>query len=138
MNTALKWKLVTGFLLVFIAGGMTGALVWNSYARHSFLGPPHSGRLAHRMGERLRSQLELTPDQLAKVSPIIERTASKLETIRIETAGRVSETIKEDHEQLAPYLTPEQRAKLDAIEKKHRRHLRHRGFPPPHRHGPPP
>jgi Spy/CpxP family protein refolding chaperone len=137
MSTALKWKLVAGCLLVFIAGGMTGALVWSTQTRHRFLGPPHSGKLAHRMSERLRSQLELTPEQFAKIEPIIGRTAGKLETIRIETARRVSETMKEEHEQLAPYLTPEQLAKLKAIEKKHRRHLRHRGFPRSHRPEPP-
>ena len=27
MNRALKWKLIAGFLLVFAAGGMTGAFV---------------------------------------------------------------------------------------------------------------
>jgi Spy/CpxP family protein refolding chaperone len=137
MNTALKWKLAAGFLLVFIAGGMTGAFIWSSHARHLFLGPPHSGALAHRMGERLRSELKLTPDQFTKIGPIIDQTASKLEAIRIETARRVSQTMADAHQQMAADLTPEQRAKLAAIEQQHRQHSRHRGFPPPAGEPPP-
>jgi hypothetical protein len=33
MNRALQWKLIAGFLLVFVAGGITGAFVGGSYAR---------------------------------------------------------------------------------------------------------
>ncbi|MDP9253614.1 MAG: hypothetical protein M3O66_01535 [Verrucomicrobiota bacterium] len=73
MNTTLKWKPAAGFLLVFIAGGMTGVFIWSSHARHLFLGPPHSGALAHRMGERLRSEPRLTPDQFTKIAPIIDQ-----------------------------------------------------------------
>ena len=37
MNRVLKWKLLGGFALVFIAGGMAGAFVGAAHARHSFL-----------------------------------------------------------------------------------------------------
>jgi hypothetical protein len=130
--------LAAGFLLVFIAGGMTGGLIWSAHAHHLFLGPPHSGALAHRIGERLRAELNLSSDQFAKISPIIEQTASKLETIRIETARRVSQTMADAHQQMAPDLTAEQRAKLAAMEQKHQRHSRHRGFPPARTNEPPP
>lgn len=138
MSSALKWKLIAGFLLVFIAGTMTGAWVWSTHARYLFLGPPHSGALSHRMGERLREDLQLTDAQFAKFAPIIEQTSNKLETIRTETARRVSQTMAEAHQQMAGDLTPEQRAKLEKLEKRHRRHSRHRGFPPPPREKPHP
>ncbi len=39
MNRALKWKLIAGFVLVFLAGGMTGAFIVASQTHHLFLGP---------------------------------------------------------------------------------------------------
>ena len=36
MNRALQWKLIGGFILVFIAGGITGAFFGGLHARHLF------------------------------------------------------------------------------------------------------
>ena len=120
MNRALKWKLIVGFVLVFLAGGMTGAFITASQARHLFFGPYH-GVMSDRIRNRLRVQLRLTDDQLAKISPIIDKTAAQLDTIRMETGRRVRETIAEAHREMAADLTPEQRAKLQQMEARHRR-----------------
>jgi gas vesicle protein len=138
MSTALKWKLIAGFLLVFVAGGLTGGFIGAHHARNFFLGPPHSHGLPERMRERLRRQLELTPDQVSKISPIIDQTSSKLEAIRIETAQRVRATLEESHRQIAPQLTPEQREKLEKMEQMHKKRMRHHGFPAPEQGEPPP
>ena len=68
MNRALQWKLIAGFLLVFVAGGITGAFVGGSYARHHFLGLHRPERIGAQMKERLRAELNLTPEQVAKIS----------------------------------------------------------------------
>ena len=91
MNFALKWKLIAGFLLVFIAGGMTGAFFGASHARHLFFESPRHGIIGERMRERLRAQLNLTPEQVAKISPIIDKTAAQLEQERRDTGKRVHE-----------------------------------------------
>ena len=137
MSSALKWKLALGFFLVFLAGATVGSLVGNWHRRPLHLGPPRSGAVAKRMTEHLRTKLELTPEQLAKIKPIIEQNANKLETIRVETAQRVRQTFRETDLQISPELTPQQRSKLAAMEERHwRRHERRRGFrkpelPPP-------
>ncbi len=138
MSAALKWKLIAGFLLVFLTGGLTGGFIGATHGRHFFFGPPHSHGLPDRMRERLRRELELTPDQVARISPIIDQTSSKLEAIRIETAKRVRATMEESHRQIAPELTPEQRTKLEQIERSHRKRMHHHGFAPPEDGEPPP
>lgn len=127
MNQALKWKLIAGFILVFVAGGISGAFLGGLYARHLFFGFHHPEQIGARMKERLRTELNLTPEQVAKISPIIDKTAAELREIRRETARRVHETIAEAHRQMAANLTDEQRQKLQQIEERHRR-WRHRGF----------
>jgi gas vesicle protein len=125
MSRALKWKLIAGFILVFVAGGLTGAYVAASHA-HSLLFGPYHGAVADRMRHRLRYQLRLTDEQMTKISPIIDKTATQLETIRAETGQRVRATFAEAHREIATELTPEQQEKLKAMDER-RRHWLHHG-----------
>jgi Spy/CpxP family protein refolding chaperone len=136
---SLKWKLAIGFILVFVAGGMTGAFVVARQTHHMLFGPNRSGVVAEHMRHRLRAQLQLTDDQMKKISPIIDQTAEKLETIRTETGRRVHETFAESHREIANELTPEQQAKLQKMdERRHKlmRRFRGGGGPPPEPPGP--
>ncbi len=130
MNRTLQWKLIAGFMLVFVAGGITGAFLGGLYARHLFFEFHRPEQIGARMKERLRTELNLMPEQVAKISPIIDKTAVQLRDIRRETGRRVHETIAEAHRQMAANLTDEQRQKLQQIEERHRR-WRHRGFHEP-------
>jgi Spy/CpxP family protein refolding chaperone len=136
MNRALQWKLVAGFLLVFVAGGITGAFVGGAYARYHFFEVHHPERIGARMKERLRAELNLTPEQLAKISPIIDKTTVQLRDIRRETGQRVHEVLAGAHRQMAATLTDEQRQKLQQIEQRHRR-WRHHPFHEGPREAPP-
>lgn len=128
MNRALQWKLIAGFILVFIAGGISGAFFGGLYAQRHFFTVHHPEQIGAQMKERFRAELNLSPEQVAKISPIIDRTALQLRNIRQDTARRVHETMAEAHRQIALNLTEEQRQKLQQIEERHRR-WRHRRFP---------
>jgi Spy/CpxP family protein refolding chaperone len=91
------------------------------YARHLFFGFHDPEQIGAHMKERLRAELNLTPEQVAKISPIIDKTAAQLRDIRRETARRVHETIAKTHQEMAANLTDEQRQKLQQIEERHRR-----------------
>jgi Spy/CpxP family protein refolding chaperone len=139
MNSALKWKLGLAFLLVFTAGGMTGAFFSVHHLRHHvMLGPPHSGDVPDRMRQHLRRTLGLTGGQEQKIGPIVDATSAKLEAIRVETAERVRTVMEESKRDIAPLLTPEQRQKLDKVESEHREMMMHHGFLPPPKDKPPP
>ena len=133
MNNALKWKLAFAFLLVFCAGATTG-FFGTFHLRHHFLGPPHSGEVNERMREHLRRALDLTPEQSAKIAPVVDATTAKLEAIRIESAQRVRTVMEESKKEIAPLLTPDQQKKLDHLESEHRKMMLHHGFDPVVRH----
>jgi Spy/CpxP family protein refolding chaperone len=126
MNRALQWKLVAGFILVFVAGGTSGAFLGGLYAQHHFLEFHRPELIGARMKDRLRAEIKLTPEQVAKISPIIDKAAVQLREIRRDTARRVHETIADAHRQMAVNLTDEQRQKLQQIEERHRRWHHHR------------
>jgi Spy/CpxP family protein refolding chaperone len=131
MNSALKWKLAFAFLLVFVAGVTTGGLLSTLHTRRHFLGPPHSGEMGDRMREHLRRALDLTPEQAAKIAPIVDATSAKLEAIRVETAQRVRSAMEESERQISPELTPEQQKKLHQMKLQHHKIMMHHGFTPP-------
>jgi Spy/CpxP family protein refolding chaperone len=121
MNGALKWKLVAGFVLVFVAGGIAGAALGGFYARHLLFEIHHPRRFGDRMKERLRTELSLTPEQASKISPIVDKTTAQLREIRRDTGRRVHEIMMEAHKEIAVNLTDQQRQKLQQIEERHRR-----------------
>ena len=128
MNRALQWKLIAAFILVFVAGGISGAFLGGLYAQHHFFAFHRPELIGGRMKERLRTELNLTPEQVAKISPIIDKTTLQLRDIRRDTARRVHETIADAHKQMGSILTDEQRQKLQQIQERHRR-WRHHRFP---------
>jgi len=140
MNAALKWKLVAGFLLVFLAGVGTGSFLGARHVHHLRGDFAHSHHwLAERMRNRMQVELDLTPEQIAKTAPIFDHAASELEKIRAETGERVGQIIAAANRALAPELTDAQRARLEAMEKRlrpdHKLHNpprdRDRGSQPP-------
>ena len=129
MNRALKWKLIAGFVLVFVAGGIAGAALGGLYTRHLFFEFHHPRIIGARMKEQFRSELHLTPEQMAKISPIIDKTAAELQQVRRDTAGRVRDIWMEAHRQLAANLTDEQRQKLHQMKERHHRWRHQHGLP---------
>ena len=132
MNSALKWKLIAGFLLVFMAGGATGVFVAMAIGHHFAFGPHPPGTAARMMKNRLQWQLRLTGDQMNKISPIIDKTGAQLEQIRGDTGKSVRETIAQAHREISPYLTPEQQERLKQMEQRQRHWMQHHGGGPWH------
>jgi Spy/CpxP family protein refolding chaperone len=134
MNKSLRWKLILAFLLVFVAGvacGFFGAV----HMHQAFFAHMAPDSMAQHMKQRLRVELRLTPDQMQQISPIVDRAGGQLKTTREQTMRSVHEIFIQMHREIQPFLTPEQRGKLEDMEKRHRRLLHRHGFMPP---GPPP
>jgi Spy/CpxP family protein refolding chaperone len=134
MNKSLRWTLILAFVLVFLAGAVSGFFA-AVHMHHAFFAHMASDSMAEHMKERLRRDLRLTPDQMQKISPIIDRAASQLKTTQEQTMQSVHEIFSQTHREIQPFLTPEQRGKLEEMEKRHRHLLHRHGFMPP---GPPP
>lgn len=127
---SLKWRIVLGAALVFFAGVATGLFGCFWHAHHVFL-QRNSGDLAAHMRAHWKWELDLTPAQLEEITPIIDQTAKQLDEIRSDSGRRVAEALAQSHRDLAPHLTPEQRAKLDkmAERRRHSFHMMHLRMP---------
>jgi Spy/CpxP family protein refolding chaperone len=63
--------------------------------------------------EQLTDGLNLTPDQQAKVQPIIDKAHPQIAEIRREAMQKMKAVVDSTASQIRPLLTPEQQKKLD-------------------------
>jgi protein CpxP len=91
------------------------------------------GRGGHASLERMTDDLNLTPDQKAKIQPILDQARPQLEQIHREAMEKTKALMDNVRTQIRPMLTPEQQKKLDEMknDRMHRRgdrgQHRHRG-----------
>jgi Spy/CpxP family protein refolding chaperone len=124
MTNGRSWRVVLYATLIFVAGVFTG-LIAGPLAFRTFLRPPTPSEMSSHILARMQSRLSLTPEQTAQIKPLVEVTASDIEAIRVATAKQISDRIAQTNSKVAPFLTSEQKAKLDQMEAERRDHLGH-------------
>jgi Spy/CpxP family protein refolding chaperone len=85
-------------------------------------GPKHGPGADHHMDnpfEHLTETLSLTPDQKAKVQPILDQMKPQLAAIHQEAMEKMRTLMESTGAQIRPLLTPEQQQKYDAMKKAH-------------------
>jgi Spy/CpxP family protein refolding chaperone len=63
--------------------------------------------------DRMTEQLNLTPEQKAKVQPIMDQARPQLEAIHRDAMEKAKAVMEQAKAQIRPLLTPEQQKKLD-------------------------
>ncbi len=124
MNAVAKWKLGLYVLLIFAAGAGSGGMIAWEIGRKTPIPPTPTPEIAVRLKARLQDRLQLTPDQVTKISPMIDEAMRRLEGIRRETATQIFANVSNMHEQVVQVLTPEQRVKFEALEEERHQYLR--------------
>ena len=72
----------------------------------------------HRWGnglEHMTETLDLTPEQQAKIRPILEQAKPQIAAIRQESRQKIKAIRDKVRSEIRPFLTPSQQQKLDAI-----------------------
>jgi Spy/CpxP family protein refolding chaperone len=73
----------------------------------------HRGGERHASLDRLTENLNLTPEQKAKVQPILDQARPQIETIRREAMQKTKTVMDNTMTQIRPLLTAEQQKQLD-------------------------
>jgi Spy/CpxP family protein refolding chaperone len=79
--------------------------------------------------EQITEGLNLTPDQRAKVQPIVEQARPQIAAIHRECMQKMKAIMASTASQIRPLLTPEQQKKLDENEKGHQGRMNGRNEP---------
>jgi Spy/CpxP family protein refolding chaperone len=82
----------------------------------------HGGRAGWHRGnplDNITETLNLTPDQQAKVQPILDAAKPQMVAIHQEAMQKMHTVMNNTLSQIRPMLNADQQSKLDAIEKAH-------------------
>jgi hypothetical protein len=118
----IKWKLITGVLLVFVLGILAGSLGTEFYLKHRlapFIKEPRA-RPAFIM-KRLSRELNLSPDQKSKIQAIVEQMMEKRREYYLKNRPEIQKIMDEGFSQIREELNQAQKEKLDALREKYQR-----------------
>ncbi len=120
MNPLTKPKIISYLALIFVAGGISGAVLGGGLAKQAKLQPPTMGNVCDHLRRRLQSQLDLTPDQMKRIKPILQRTEREMEGAHRRTMEQIELIMEKSNAQIAKELTPAQQLKLGAMDNRRR------------------
>ena len=81
-------------------------------------GHHHGGEWGNPL-EHLTKELNLTPDQQAKVGPIVDQAKPQIQQIHQDAMEKTKAVMDNTMSQIRPLLTAEQQQKLEAMKKAH-------------------
>jgi hypothetical protein len=112
----MKWKLIAGLLLVFVLGILVGSVGTAFYLKHRFtpLTKEPKARKTFIM-KRLSEKLDLTPDQQAKIEPIINQMIEKRREYYRKSRPEIEKIMEKGFAAIKLKLTENQKKKLDEL-----------------------
>ncbi|MCX6928518.1 MAG: hypothetical protein NT154_35715 [Verrucomicrobia bacterium] len=129
MSNLGKWKLRLYVLAIFLAGSGSGALITWQICQGRPVAPSSPAEIGARLRARFQARLNLTPEQVQKINPLIDQAMRQVEVIRRETANHVFQNVSNLHEQVLLVLTPEQKAEFEQLERERHEYLQRKFGP---------
>jgi hypothetical protein len=120
MNTLTRQKVIFYLAAIFVVGGLTGGvLAWGLKEDDKRDKRPRKSQtmrdVCDHMKKRLETKLGLTAAQMQKIEPILDQTSRDMQAIHKRTIGKIDELIEKQNAEIAKELTPEQRVKLEEM-----------------------
>ena len=132
------WQIILATIAIFVAGLVTGGATalglagWarnrasNSFPRENAPGG-RSGQQMQAFGPQLMrnlaNRLDLSPEQRARIGPIVKRAVQELARERREVQLESALLIEKMQDQISEVLTPDQRVKFEDLVRKQRDRL---------------
>jgi actin-related protein len=118
----IRWKLISGLLLVFVLGILAGSLGTEFYLKHR-LAPLMKDPRAKKafIMNKLSKELNLSSDQKSKIEPIVEQMLEKRREYYLKNRPQVKTIFDQGFAQISEELNEDQKKKLDGLREKFRR-----------------
>jgi hypothetical protein len=131
MTKPARWKMVAYTVAIFVAGGVCGSMITYRKEEASPLRVMRTQEIAARIHETLATKLELTPEQLQKIEPMIGKVSEELEASHLDCLKRIVAALESMHAEMRPLLKPDQQQKLTRLEAEWREKRKKKyNFPP--------
>ena len=119
-----RWKIILSFVIVFAAGAVVGSLYstrthearsqdWRERAKDGRDSRPERTDFSTRVMRHYTEHLELTPEQVEQIRPIVESAGKQLKEIRLGWSRNTATVAKEMNLAVIKILTPEQKVEFE-------------------------
>jgi len=116
MKPLSKLRIVLSLTAIFLAGGVTGAVIAGKIVWRKMAASFSQQRMADRWCGELQSKLNLTPDQMARIRPIVDDTLCQVKSM---FTDQLSATISNSNCRIECVLTAEQKLKFKQMIREH-------------------
>lgn len=120
MNMDKPWKIALILIGIFVAGALTGGAIVIQIGRKAAAKRAMPEQWAPMQMKRLVDRLDLSPEQMEQLRPIVRRNMSDLNRLRTYTLAETRSTIERMERDIAEKLTPEQRTRFEKMSKEMR------------------
>ncbi len=109
------WKMILGLMALFGTGVGTGGVGTIVLLNRVFSSPIDTDRWVNSRMDDLDRRLKLTPEQKAKIRPIVTAAAERFRAIGEETFNNIIATAEQTHADVAKELTPQQQVEFSKL-----------------------
>jgi hypothetical protein len=122
-----KWKAIVSVVLIFLLGGMAGALVMHGIDQQKIVSimKGESGMTREFIVTRLNRELNLDATQLEQLRIIVRGTHAEMRSIRNQYRPQIDEILKRSQDKVRTILRPDQLETFNKIVAERKK--RHRG-----------
>lgn len=117
-------KIVSCLAAIFLLGVATGGIVVAGTAKKKIEQRYETTLLEASIIESVRARLELTPEQLTEIKPLVDLACQEYRAEQSGSVERVLAIIHNSNQRVAKKLSPEQVVKLEEWERGHEAGLR--------------
>lgn len=118
MRNLTRAKLIVYLAAIFLAGAVGGTFLGLRIGRQMNSHPPRN--MARHFRDTLQTQLKLSEAQLQQIDPLLQKRSDEMKAIHRASMKQIGETLQKSDEEIAQFLSPEQKLKLEAMEQERR------------------
>ena len=131
MSWLKHWKVILALVALFLLGAATGVVGTLKVVKRFIESRTNPERMSQSMLQEYHRRLRLTPEQVERIRPILQRTGREMWELRTEMSGRTLQVIRLAQDEIAGELTPEQREEFSQVNKEMRERYKQAGPPGP-------
>lgn len=117
MKKSWRWKTILGLVAIFVAGFLAGGVTSLAVVYRIVTRPEQVKHWADKRLHDLEKRLALTPEQKAKIDPIVERAGVQIRGVGANAFADVVKLSNQARADISKELTPEQRTEFDKLDK---------------------